>query len=65
MQRLGLTQAAYAAAGIVLPRTAQTQYGTRRQRGQTEMVDVSHTCAVVRVEPYDWSDYLGASRPAI
>ena len=31
----------------------------------TEMVDAPHTGAVVRVEPYDWTDYLGATRPAI
>jgi len=28
-----------------------------------EMVDAPHTGAVVRIEPYDWPDYLGATRP--
>jgi len=88
----GLTQAAYQAAGITLPRTAQAQYdasppipaGQPLQPGDlvffgtsttnithvgllvspTEMVDAPHTGAVVRVEPYDWTDYLGATRPA-
>jgi cell wall-associated NlpC family hydrolase len=87
----GLVQAAYAAAGIQLPRTAQEQFdagpvvpdaqqlepgdlvffGTGASDvthvgimvSQTEMVDAPHTGAVVRLEPYDWSDYLGATRP--
>jgi len=29
-----------------------------------EMIDAPHSGAVVRVEPYRWSDYLGATRPA-
>lgn len=88
----GLVQAAYAAASIQLPRTAQAQYdaGPPVPAGQpleagdlvffgtdtahvdhvgilinpTEMVDAPHTGALVRVEPYDWPDYLGATRPA-
>jgi cell wall-associated NlpC family hydrolase len=28
------------------------------------MVDAPHTGAVVRTEPYDWPDYLGATRPS-
>ena len=88
----GLVQAAYAAAGIQLPRTAQEQYdagppvpaGRPLQPGDlvffgpdlahvdhvgilvnaTQMVDAPHTGAVVRVEPYRWSDYLGATDPA-
>ena len=87
----GLTQAAYAAAGIQLPRTAQQQYnagppvpiGQPLQPGdlvffgpdtsdithvgivinQTEMVDAPHPGADVRTESFDWSDYLGATRP--
>lgn len=87
----GLVQAAYAAAGIQLPRTAQEQYDAGPpvpaaqplQPGDlvffgpnlahvdhvgilvsaTEMVDAPHTGAVVRVEPYQWSDYLGATDP--
>ena len=87
----GLVQAAYAAAGIQLPRTAQEQFdagqlvadGQQLEPGdlvffgtgasdvthvgimvsQTEMVNAPHTGAVVRLEPYDWSDYLGATRP--
>ena len=31
---------------------------------QTEMVDAPHTGALVRIESYRWSDYLGATRPA-
>ena len=31
--------------------------------GGGEMVDAPFTGAVVRVEPYDWPDYLGATRP--
>ena len=30
----------------------------------TEMVDAPHTGAAVRVEPYHWPDYLGATRPS-
>ena len=87
----GLIEAAYQAAGIELPRTAQQQYdagppltaGQPPQPGdlvffgadpgqvghvglmisQTEMVDAPHTGAVVRVESYQWGDYLGATRP--
>ncbi len=29
-----------------------------------EMIDAPHTGAFVRVEPYRWPDYLGATRPA-
>ena len=32
--------------------------------GPGEMIDAPHTGALVRVEPYQWSDYLGATRPA-
>jgi cell wall-associated NlpC family hydrolase len=88
----GLVQAAYAAAGIHLPRTAQTQHdagpplawGAQLQPGDLvffgtgvthvthvgiylgdgQMVDAPHTGAVVRVEPYRWGDYLGATRPS-
>jgi cell wall-associated NlpC family hydrolase len=87
----GLVQAAYAAAGIQLPRTAQEQFnagplvpdGQQLEPGdlvffgtgasdvthvgiivsQTEMVDAPHTGAFVRLESYQWSDYLGATRP--
>jgi cell wall-associated NlpC family hydrolase len=87
----GLVQAAYMAAGIVLPRVAQAQYdatpavppglppqpgdlvffGTSSSNithvgvvlGNGEMVDAPHTGAVVRVEPYNWPDYIGATRP--
>jgi cell wall-associated NlpC family hydrolase len=31
---------------------------------QTEMIDAPHTGALVRIEPYRWPDYLGATRPA-
>ena len=88
----GLAQAAYASAGIQLPRTAQEQYdagplvpaGEQLEPGDlvffgndpnnvshvgilinpTEMVDAPHTGADVRIEPYHWPDYLGATRPA-
>lgn len=88
----GLVQAAYAAAGIQLPRTAQAQFdaGPPVQPGEplepgdlvffgtdtahvdhvgilispTEMVDAPHSGAEVRVEPFNWPDYLGATRPA-
>jgi cell wall-associated NlpC family hydrolase len=88
----GLVQAAYAAAGLQLPRTAQAQYdagpgipaGQPLQAGDlvffgpntgnithvgllinpTEMIDAPHTGASVRIEPYHWNDYLGATRPA-
>jgi cell wall-associated NlpC family hydrolase len=87
----GLVQAAYASAGVELPRVAQQQYdatqqlppGTPLQPGDLvffgadtrqvshvgivlddgRMVDAPHTGAVVRVESYRWSDYLGATRP--
>jgi cell wall-associated NlpC family hydrolase len=88
----GLAQASYRAAGIELPRTAQTQFdaGPRVPAGsplapgdlvffgsspadithvgiylgQGNMIDAPHTGAVVRIEPYGWSDYVGATRPA-
>ncbi len=88
----GLVQAAYAQAGISLPRVAQAQYdagphvpaGQPLEPGdlvffgsdpsnvdhvgivvnQSEMVDAPHTGALVRTEPFDWPDYLGATRPA-
>lgn len=88
----GLTQAAYQAAGIALPRTAQAQYdatakipagaalapgdlvfyGTSATAithvglyiGNGLMIDAPHTGAVVRIEAYTWSDYIGATRPA-
>jgi cell wall-associated NlpC family hydrolase len=88
----GLVQAAYAAAGIQLPRVAQDQYdaGPPVPAGEPlapgdlvffgsdtshvehvgivvapgEMVDAPHTGAVVRIEAYDWPDFLGATRPA-
>jgi cell wall-associated NlpC family hydrolase len=88
----GLAQASYRAAGIDLPRTAQTQFDAGPQVpagsplapgdlvffgsstsnvahvgvyiGQGDMIDAPHTGAVVRIEPYGWSDYLGATRPA-
>jgi cell wall-associated NlpC family hydrolase len=88
----GLVQAAYASAGVQLPRTAQAQFdaGPALPAGQplqpgdlvffgpdsahikhvgilvnpTEMVDAPHTGALVRIEPYNWDDYLGATRPA-
>ena len=87
----GLVQAAYAAAGVRLPRVAQAQYdaGPPVPAGQPlavgdlvffgadpadvthvgivvspgEMVDAPHSGAVVRIEPYSWADYLGATRP--
>lgn len=87
----GLVQAAYASAGVNLPRVAQEQFdaGPLLAPGQpllpgdlvffgadsthithvgiivnaTEMVDAPHSGAVVRVEPYQWSDYVGATRP--
>jgi cell wall-associated NlpC family hydrolase len=88
----GLVQAAYAAAGVGLPRVAQAQYdaGPPVPAGQPlavgdlvffgadpadvthvgivvspgEMVDAPHSGAVVRIEPYSWAGYLGATRPA-
>jgi cell wall-associated NlpC family hydrolase len=90
----GLVQAAFAAAGIQLPRVAQAQYdatasnavpaGAPLEPGDLvffgadladvthvgivvspgEMVDAPHTGAVVRIESYDWPDYLAATRPA-
>ncbi len=87
----GLAQASYRAAGIELPRTAQTQYdagphvppgspiepgdlvffGTSTSHithvgiyiGRGDMIDAPHTGAVVRIEPYAWLDYVGATRP--
>jgi cell wall-associated NlpC family hydrolase len=87
----GLVQAAYAAAGIDLPRTAQAQYdsgppvpaGAPLEPGDLvffgsgpasvdhvgivvaggEMVDAPHSGADVRLESYDWPDYVGATRP--
>jgi cell wall-associated NlpC family hydrolase len=87
----GLVQAAYAAAGIALPRTAQEQYdagppvaaGAALEPGDLvffgagaaevdhvglvvspgEMVDAPHSGALVRVEPDDWPDLVGATRP--
>jgi cell wall-associated NlpC family hydrolase len=87
----GLVQAAYAAAGVALPRTAQAQYDAGPPVptgaplapgdlvffgegadavdhvgivvGSGEMVDAPHTGAVVRGEPYDWPDFLGATSP--
>ncbi len=87
----GLVQAAFAAAGVEMPRVAQDQYdagpplpaGQPLQPGDLvffgadpadvthvgivvspgEMVDAPHTGAVVRIEPYSWPDYLGATRP--
>jgi cell wall-associated NlpC family hydrolase len=88
----GLVQAAYAAAGLALPRTAQAQYDAGPAVpagaplvpgdlvffgggadavdhvgivvGSGEMVDAPHTGAVVRVESYDWPDYVGATSPS-
>jgi cell wall-associated NlpC family hydrolase len=89
----GLVQAAYASAGIPLPRVAQAQYDATAanavpvdhvQPGDLvffgaslasithvgivvtprEMVDAPHSGAVVRLEPYQWDDYLGATRPS-
>jgi len=88
----GLTQAAYAAAGVALTRVAQAQfdagppvpageplepgdlvfYGAGPAAvehvgiyiGDGEMVDAPHTGAVVRIEPYAWASFLGATRPA-
>jgi cell wall-associated NlpC family hydrolase len=90
----GLVQAAYASAGVSLPRVAQSQYDATAlnpvpldqvQPGDLvffgadladithvgivvspgEMVDAPHTGAVVRIESYDWPDYLAATGPAI
>jgi cell wall-associated NlpC family hydrolase len=88
----GLVQAAYAAAGIELPRVAQDQYGAGPllpsgeplEPGDLvffgsdtaqihhvgivvspgEMVDAPHRGAVVRIEPYQRPDLVGATRPA-
>jgi cell wall-associated NlpC family hydrolase len=90
----GLVQAAYAAAGIALPRVAQAQYDATANDavaagqplepgdlvffgtdladvthvgivvGSGEMVDAPHTGAVVRIESYEWPDFLGATRAA-
>ena len=87
----GLSSAAYAAAGVALPRVAQEQFaagppvpdGTSVRPGDLVffgsgpsgvdhvgiyvgaglMVDAPHTGAVVRVEPADWSGFVGATRP--
>jgi len=87
----GLSSAAYAAAGVALPRVAQAQFasgppvpdGTSVRPGDLVffgsgpsgvdhvgiyvgaglMVDAPHTGAVVRVEPADWSGFVGATRP--
>jgi len=89
----GLAQASYRAAGIDLPRTAQTQFdtglpvpvgsplepgdlvffGTSTSHithvgifiGQGDMIDAPHTGAVIRIEPYNWSDYVAAARPSL
>jgi cell wall-associated NlpC family hydrolase len=85
----GLVQAAYKAAGITLPRTAQDQYDATTHLapgdplepgdlvffgddpegithvgivvGDGDMVDAPDTGADVRVEPYDWPDFVGAA----
>lgn len=87
----GLVQAAYAVAGVSLPRVAQAQFdagppvpagqalepgdlvffGASENQvthvgiylGNQTMVDAPHSGASVRVEPSDWRDYLGATRP--
>lgn len=87
----GLSLAAFAAAGVSLPRVAQAQFaagptvpgGTSVRPGDLVffgsgpsgvdhvgiyvgaglMVDAPHTGAVVRVEPADWSGFVGATRP--
>jgi cell wall-associated NlpC family hydrolase len=86
----GLTQAAYAAAGILLPRVAQDQYnagphlpagapllpgdlvfyGTPHHvhhvalyTGAGHMIDAPHPGALVRQEPLQHTDLLGATRP--
>ncbi len=33
--------------------------------GDGQMIDAPHAGAVVRVEPYRWDSYLGATRPAL
>ncbi|MGI8685462.1 MAG: C40 family peptidase [Acidimicrobiales bacterium] len=33
--------------------------------GDGQMIDAPHDDAVVRVEPYRWGSYLGATRPAV
>jgi cell wall-associated NlpC family hydrolase len=33
--------------------------------GNGQMIDAPHTGAEVRVEPYDWPDYIGAVRPTL
>lgn len=88
----GLVQAAYATAGITMPRTAQAQhdagpalpwgaelepgdlvfFGSATDHvthmglylGDGQMINAPRTGAVVRVEPYRWANYLGATRPA-
>lgn len=32
--------------------------------GNRQMIDAPHTGATVRIEPYDWPDYIGAVRPS-
>lgn len=87
----GLTQAAYATAGITLPRTADAQYrtsphiptnqplqpgdlvfyGTNQHVhhvglyiGQDIMINAPDFGQVIKTEPYQAKDYLGATRPA-
>ena len=89
----GLTQAAYASAGVTLPRTSREQWyaGAHLSRDQLQpgdlvfyatnlndprtihhvgiyvargyMVDAPHTGAVIRFDPVDQPDYIGAVRP--
>lgn len=89
----GLTQAAYAIAGIQLPHNAAAQwytgphippdqlqpgdllfYATNLNDpatihhvgiyiGNGQMIDAPHTGATIRIEPYNWPDYIGAVRP--
>jgi cell wall-associated NlpC family hydrolase len=88
----GLSRAAFATAGVSLPRVAQEQFsstppvpgGTSVRPGDLVffgtgpgavdhvgiyvgsglMVDAPHTGAVVRLEPADWTGFVGATRPA-
>jgi len=32
--------------------------------GQADMIDAPRTGAVIRIEPYGWSDYVAATRPS-
>jgi cell wall-associated NlpC family hydrolase len=74
----GLAQAAFAHAGVTLPRVAQAQYsaGPSLADGATVragdlvffvgsglMIDAPHTGALVRVESAGWSGLVGATRP--